>query len=233
MQDHNRVGRFSSSSIWRLMTNDRSGKNPGVPFYSYIQEKKYELLLGRELVPDKDSRPTGWGLFNEARVFDMLPLDYKLEVHKRYFHKKNAFWSGSPDIVGENFVGDIKCPFTLLSFCEGVDSLQSIETFKDVKPEWYWQIVSNAILTEKKLGEIVIYCPYKKDIKTIRNEAMEEDTNQSRVAFINFLDDEQLPYIPEGGFYKDLNPFRFEIPQEDIDKLTDRVTLATKLLTGK
>lgn len=224
-----RVGRFSSSSIYKLTALDKKG-GFGKPALTYIQEKQWEMLLGRELVSDKDTRPTSWGLHNEQRVFDLLPLEYRLEIHKRYFHKDNAFWCGSPDIVAEDFCGDIKCTWSLKSFCEGVDSFGNIEKFKDVKPEWYWQIVSNCILTEKKHGEIVIYCPYKKELKEIK-----DDANQSAhpaYAFISFLDDEQLPYLHEGGFYKNLNQWRFEIPLTDIEFLTQRVTEATALVQG-
>ena len=236
MQDTGRVGTFSSSSIWRLMTNDKSGYI-GKAGLSYIKEKQWEILLGRELVPDKDSRPTSWGTYIENRVFDMLSTSYEMETHKRYVHPDNPFWSGSPDVVvnSASVVGDIKSPWTLSSFCEAVDALGNIEKFKDLKPEWYWQLVSNGILTGKNYAESIVYMPYKKELKEIKRSLIDLPEGQmSRFAFINFLEEDQLPYIPDDNkFYKNLNKWRFAIPLEDTNKLIERVTIATKLLKGE
>lgn len=227
--NQDRVGKFSSSSIHKLMSNGKGG-GFGAPAKTYIQEKKYELLLGRALENEKDAKPTSWGLLNEQRVFDLLPTSYVLEVHKRYEHPSNPFWCGSPDIVSDTFTGDIKCPFTLKSFCEAVDSFGDVDKFKEAKPEWYWQITSNCILTGKSVGEIVVYCPYQKELQEIRDAANLVEGQQNKYAFINYLEDDQLPYLVEGKHYKNLNIFRFDIPKEDIDFLTQRVVEATELL---
>ena len=44
-----RIGRFTSSNIWKLTTSDRSGKNFGASGLTYIKEKSAERYLGRSV----------------------------------------------------------------------------------------------------------------------------------------------------------------------------------------
>jgi hypothetical protein len=60
-----RIGRFTSSNIWKLTTKDRSGKSFGPPALTYIEEKKGERCLGRSLDLGKDSQSTIWGKLAE------------------------------------------------------------------------------------------------------------------------------------------------------------------------
>lgn len=36
-------------------------------------------------------------------------------------------------------------------------------------------------------------------------------------------DKSALPYLPENGYYKNLNKFEFEVPKDDIDLSTERM----------
>ena len=107
--------------------------------------RQYELRLGRGLQSDHNSKPTTWGTFIEERVFELMGLEYKLESKVRLAHKTISHWTGAPDTIREGVVGDIKCPWTMKSFCETVDSFVDLETFKKVRPEYFFQLVSNAI----------------------------------------------------------------------------------------
>ena len=109
--------------------------------------------------------------------------------------------------------------------------MKDAESLKETKPDWYWQITSNCILTNRKQGELVVYCPYKDELKEIRDYAGESSI--AKFAFISFLEDDELPYLIEGKHYKNLNIFRWDVPREDIDLLTEAVTKATQLLKGE
>jgi len=248
-----RVGNFSSSEVSRLtgigsrkMTElelvDHKRENPkskartikakdtpDSKFYTYVEEKYFERQLGRMLNSENYSRPTAWGTLVEEQAFNQLGLEYSLVSKERYRHPDYSdYWSGMPDIITEDLVGDIKSPWTMKSFCKLVEALEDVKTFKEEYPEYYWQLVSNSILCDRPNALIIIYCPYQKDLVEIRKLASDE--LDQRFAFINWAEDEELPYLIEGGFYNDLNTLEFEVPQEDKDFLTSRIELAIKEL---
>lgn len=224
-----RTANFSSSEIWKLMTKDRKGTGFGAPALTYIDEKRIERRLNRPLKTESNAKETNWGTFIERRVFDMLSIVYDLKSDVRYKHPTIDNWTGSPDLITETAVCDIKCPYTLKSFCTMVDSLNA-NTFKDDKPEYYWQLVSNAILTDKNYAEIIIYVPYQQELSEIREAANLYDGDQNKVAFLNWATDDELPYLIEGGFYKNINTFTFKVPDEDKKELTAAVERANILL---
>ena len=225
-----RTGNFSSSQIYRLMSSDRKGTGFGAPALTYIAEKRMERRLNRPLNSESNAKPTNWGSFVEKRAFDLLVLDYKLRSQDRLVHPDIDFWTGAPDCLLEDTVCDIKSPFTLKSFCETVDTFPSVEAFKDLRPEYYWQLLSNSILTGKKHCEIIVYVPYQSELEEIREMTRNFIGDQNKVAFINWAEDDQLPYLIEGGYYKNLNILRWEVSQEDKKLLTSRVIEAGKLL---
>lgn len=235
-----RVGNFSSSEIHKLMSKGRgnwSVENVGAPFKTYIRDKVWESRLGRSLTQRQNSRITTWGLFVEKIVFDKLSLNYELVSKTRYKHPEIERWTGMPDLVTRDntVVSDIKCPWTLTSFCEIVDAMaEGVEAFKLARPEYYWQLVSNSILTGIDQAEIIVYVPYKEGLEVIKeaanNHSWDGSLTENDVQFINYASDEELPYLIKGKPYQDLNALRFEVPQEDKDLLTARVKMANEIL---
>lgn len=226
-----RFGTFSSSNIWKLMTKDRKGIGWGAPALKYMKQVQHELNLGRSINPERDSRATSWGRFVEKRAFDVLSLKYKLvSTDKRYVHPETPLWTGLPDLLAEETIGDVKCPFSLEVFCDKIDSLAAIEVYKEEFPEDYYQLVSNAILTGSKYAEAVIYVPYQEELATIREMASNFDGNQNSIAWLNWAEDDELPYLIKGGRYKNINIFRFEVPEIDKKNLSDTVLRAIELL---
>ena len=226
-----RGGKFTSSSIYKLMSNGKGTHGFGAPAITYIEEKRMELRLGRDLGSEVSSRPLSWGKLVEQRVFDLLGLEYVYQSDVRFKHTEyGQFWTGAPDLIKGNMFAEVKCPYTLKSFCEMVDSLTSVEAWKACKPEYYWQNVSNAILTGSNEAEIIIYAPYQSELEAIRELANNYEGDQNKVAWINWAADDELPWIPENAYYKNLNIFKYEIPQQDKDALTERVKLAIEML---
>jgi len=226
-----RYGNFSSSEIYKLVSSDRKGTGFGAPALKYIKQKQYEIKLGRPITATTDSKPTNWGNFLERRAFDLLDMDYKLVSKKRIFHSTIKNYCGVPDVIKTDTVGDIKCPYNLEVFCDKIESLnKGYETYKDEFPEDCYQLISNSILTGAKYIEPIIYVPYKTELEEIREMANNHDGDQNKISFLNWANDSDLPYLIEGKYYKNLNIFRFEVPQSDIDYLTNRVELAVNLL---
>ncbi len=221
-----RNGNFSSSSIWKLTRRATNKKDFGLPALTYIAEKKMEIRLGRQLNSEVHSHPTSWGNLVEPRPFGMLGTEYQLVSKDRLAHPYISNWTGAPDLIAPTKVSDIKCCFTLKAFCEMVDAFGNIEALKKAAEEYYWQLVSNSILTQKKNAELIVYVPYKKELQAIRNSIDDIEGDTSEFNWIKYTNDNQLPFLLEGGHYKNLNSFEFEVPEIDKEFLTESVQMA-------
>jgi hypothetical protein len=227
-----RIGNFTSSEIANLISEGKTKGTFGKPALTYIEEKNMERRLGRALNDIGSAKPLIWGRLLESRAFELLGNEYSLNSKETIVHPEIPFWSGSPDGTKTDTVLDIKCPMTLKSFCQLVDC----ETVTDLRnnhkdgEKYYWQLVSNAILTGSKFAELVVYMPYQSELNAIREHCEDWDGSPNEVAWIHFSTDDQVPYLIDGGHYKNLNVLRFEVPESDKELLIKKVLLAGKLL---
>lgn len=224
------VGNFTSSQIYKLMTVSTDKKSLGKPALTYIEEKRMELRLGRSLQKENGSYECSWGKLVEKRAFDLLDTSYELVSADRLNHPTLLHWTGTPDFLkDEDTVGDIKCPFTLKSFCTTVDVFPIAEKVKVVKPEYYWQLVSNSILTGRDVAELVVYVPFFSELAEIKTMAWQSE-DDLKVDWLKWISDDELPYLMDFGHYTNKNILRFEVPKEDKELLTETVKKATELL---
>ena len=75
-----------------------------------------------------------------------------------------------------------------------------------------------------------MYVPYQSELPAIREMANNYDGDQNKVAFLNWANDEDLPYLVDGGYYKNLNTLRWEASEADKKVLTNKVIEAVILL---
>lgn len=233
MLSQSRIGRFTSSEIHILMKNGRGGKR-STATDTYIEDKRIEKRLGRPLNADLSSRPTVWGHVCENRVYQSLDqLQYIYCSNETILHPEIECWAGTPDFTTINSVVDAKCPYTLKAFAQLADIAiaKDLEKFKATKPEYYWQLVSNSILANKPKAELIAYCPFKSELPEIKEMVEGFDGDQNKYAWIFFADDEDLPYLIDGGYYQNKYSFVFDVPQEDKDLLTAKVVEAGKELS--
>ncbi len=238
-----RIGNFTSSEIYKLISEGKQPGTFGKPALTYINECNKERKLKRPLENESNARPLTWGKALESICFAILGTEYELCSQESISHPTINFWAGSPE--GNKFddgktVYDIKCPMTLSSFCDlvgplyenfsGSEAIILIRNNHKDGEKYYWQLVSNGILTDSKFAELIVYVPYKKDLDIIRESVSNMDGNQNPYAWINWATDDELPYLIENGYYKDLNIIRFEIPEEDKQLLTSKIIEAGKLL---
>jgi hypothetical protein len=232
-----RVGNFTSSEIVALTKVAKDGKSFGAPALTYIAECNMERRLGRSLTDEVNARPLVWGKFLEAIVFELLGLEYSLISKDTIVHPTIPFWSGSPDgMKEEDTVIDIKCPITLKSFCQlvdplydgltGIDAMNAVRDNHKDGEKYYWQLVSNSILTGAKYAELIVYMPYQSELASIRSMA----EGNGKAYFIWASSDDELPYMPDNGYYENVNIIRFEVPQDDKVFLTAKVIEAGKML---
>jgi hypothetical protein len=164
-----------------------------------------------------------------------IPKTHTSSIHETIVHPTLSYWAGSPDGVTEDSVMDIKCPLTIkswVSLTQGENIYGMVDGFtvqgrefsgNTYGDKYYWQLVSNAILTGKKFAELIVFMPYQEQLEAIRSEADFQGIN-----WIKYSTDDELPYV--GKQHKNITTIRFEVPQKDIDTLTEAVTEAGKML---
>ena len=227
-------GNFNSSSIWKLTKLARNKKDFGQVALTYIQEKKFERRLGRYLSSDVKARPLDWGNVCEPLAFDRISMGWKLTSVDGYRkHPQIQCWTGIKDIEKDFEIGDIKCPYTLNSFCQLYEALEikddteMIEALKSLQDgyKYFYQLVSGAILEGVQRATLAIFCPYKDELKEVRAKAAEHG-----VEWLSYTSYQQLPYLIEGEGYENIFERSFEIPKEEIEFLIKQVEKAEKLL---
>lgn len=241
-----RIGNPTSSEIVKLMAVATDKKSFGKPALAYIEECNMERRLGRSISDEVNAHATSWGKLLEKRVHDLLGMEYEYCSTDTLVHPDIDCWAGSPDHIKHDkgkTVVDVKCPLTLKSFCQLVDPLIEMaerggiwvmdkirKTHKDGE-KYYWQLMSNSVLTRSKFAELIVYMPYKSELSAIRELANNWDgPDQRKYAWISFAEDNELPYLNDGGYYENLNIIRFEVPESDKILLTEKVLKAKELL---
>lgn len=233
IENMERIGNFTSSEIHHLIKTGKGLNGFGSTAITYITKKNLERKLGRSISTDVATRPMLWGTFLEQRVFELLEYGYELVSNQTDSHPTIECWSGSKDLIVPGVkIGDIKC-YQPENFAEYSDILmeKDIEKLKDFFPKEYWQLVSNAIINNVPNAEAIAYMPYKSELDQIRAMVDEYDKpDHYKYSWIIEAEDAALPYLPDGGYYNNLNRFEFEVPQADIDLLTEKVKLAETML---
>lgn len=231
-----RRGNFTSSEVVALTKFAKDGKSFGAPAITYIEEKNMERRLGRSIDSESNAKPLVWGKLLEGYWFELLGLEYTLSSTETDVHPTIKCWSGSKDGIKTDTVIDIKSPITLKSFCQlvdplyngliGMDAMNAVrESHKDGE-KYYWQLVSNSILNNTRYAELIVGVPYQSEIPAVKLLA---DGNPN-CYWIAMAEEDELPFIPDGGYYKNLNIIRFEVPREDKEFLTNQVIKASKML---
>lgn len=222
-----RNGNITSSNVWKLFATKQKVQ-------TYLTELTYERRLKRRLNAETSSKPTSWGHLCEHLIFTkkgFLGTSYGYYSDKTIPHPSIEGWCGTPDGETNDSVVDVKCPFTMKSFVELSDIciIGDIVYFKEEKPEYYWQLVSNAILTGKKYAELVVFCPKYETLPTIINLAQNMDEDQNKYFWLQFAQYDELPYLPEGTEdFNEITKFKFEVPETDKELLTEQITKALK-----
>lgn len=236
MNNVNRAGKFTSSNVYKLIKEGRGKEEFSAPGLTYIQEKAIERKMQSCLDGGAHTQSLAWGNFMELMVYSILGVQYQISSKETTLHPKyGKFWSGSKDLFTVNnetgemeSIAEIKC-YQKKNFALYTDCIlkKDIELFKNEFPKEYWQIVSNACLENVEIGEAISYMPYVSEAEEIKQMAFDYDgADQWKYKFIQDLPVEDLPFIPDGGYYKNINKFAFIVPQEDKDFLETRILLA-------
>lgn len=232
-ENKERIGFFTSSQIYKLVTFAKDGKSFGAPALNYIEERNIERKMNRSITLDAYSNSMAWGNFLEMYVFSQIGIEYTIKSTETTVHPKHKFWSGSTDLlVPGKKISDIKC-YEPLKFSRYVDALvkKDPEFLKKEFPQEYWQLGSNADIHGVPNAEAICFMPYKSQIPELREMAeYYEGADQWKYRFIAERELSGLAWLHDGGYYKNLNIYEFEFPKADKDLLNEIVEKAGKLL---
>ena len=261
IENKHRVGRFTSSQIYKLIptgsvpmtkeelvefkiSNPSSKKRNKDSGFSqlgltYISEKKLERRMGRSLDTGGYSQPAAWGIFCEFVIYNLLGLEYTINSQTTVLHpdkELSKYWSGSVDLVVPNKkVAEIKC-YQPKNFGFYADCLmqKDIELFKNDFASEYWQLISNAIIHDVDICEAILYIPYESEMPELQETASNfEGEDKWKYRFIAEKPIYELPCIPDGGYYSNIVTFEFEVPKADKEFLISRIKEAVELLSTK
>jgi hypothetical protein len=237
-----RNGKFTSSEISALLSNGKSKGEVGAPFKNYVKQTNQERRLGRSLDTSNDARSLKWGKFVESWLMlespEVIGFEYTLTPNSTIPHPKYPdCWCGSRDGLNNNTnaIIDLKCPFTLGSFCDFADCSTIDDVRKNTKDgeKYYWQLVSNASIHGTDNAELIIFVPNLTQVKNIIDYAINGDHSpEIDCYFIGMSQPEDLPFIPDNSHYPNVIRFKFDIPNSDFELLEDRVKLASSMLVN-
>lgn len=234
-----RIGRFTSSEIVALTSNGKKTGEFGKPFYTYVKQTNQERKAKRSLDLNRGKRDTVWGSFVESYLMheapELIGFEYTFTPSLTVAHPKYPdMWCGSRDMFNNKrkAVVDLKCPFTLTSFCNFADceTIGDVRNYTDKGEDYYWQLVSNACIAGVDKAELIVFIPTPEILQNIQLYAVHGDHHFNNVYFIGNAIDEELPYLPSDAEYKNILRFEFDIPETDLLFLENRVIEASKLL---
>jgi hypothetical protein len=197
---HNaRLGLFTSSEIWRLMTKPKAkGEVLSDGAKTYIYEKVAESLTG--ICEEVFTTPAmQWGIDNEPLAKRHLARLNNWTIEETSFIKIEALnYGGSGDgwIREINGVLEVKC----LNTANHLSEIRDSEDLKSNLPKRFWQVLSDAFLRECDNGVLAWFDPRinnKWGLFTKQFKVEKSDINEmlDKIKYANDEFHEQLEYF--------------------------------------
>jgi hypothetical protein len=233
-----RAGAFTSSEIYKLVARHKKTGEYLVSRDSYINKVFMELQYNCPMSSYGDSRPTIWGKLLEKWYMAQIELGTPTPTDT-LTHPECPLWKGTPDMIykQEKMVGDLKCPSDLERFaiayeCKGdIDKLRA--TYKEGE-KYYWQLMSNAVLTGSDKCKLVFYVPSEADIEEpktgIRAYSDDGEGKHHWVLFSNYY---ELPHVPKESSLPNQVVIEWQVDKIERQQLINDVLSAADEVTSK
>jgi hypothetical protein len=162
-----RLGRFTSSDIFKLMTEPRSkaAKEAGelsTTAKSYIEEKAAEIIYNSP-APFFTNSAMDWGTENEPLAIDAYKNITGADVVPVGFVTLGDHTGTSPDgvINTDNGAGliEIKCPYNRLNHLQNVLTLKTGADLKKHNKQYYYQVQHQMYITGRVYCDFVSFDP--------------------------------------------------------------------------
>lgn len=222
--------KFRCSGLKHLMTSPTrseiaKGETLSKGTKTYLKEIYIKEVFGREK-PEIGTGATKKGTMVESDSLDLVQNVIGQTYFKNNKHLENDFIKGTPDVICEDKIIDIKSNWDIWTFA-AVD-------YKKARSDYYYQVFGYMWLAEKSKGELS-YCLVNTPEQLIERELYKlsftipglleggiETENELRKNYIYDDIDQKLR----------LKTFSFDFMQDEIDQLKSRIILARDYLNN-
>lgn len=156
-----RLGRFSCSQFYRLMTEprlkaDKEAGNLSDGAMTYVYECVAERLTGKRAKDEFTSKYTEHGIDNEPVAKGIYNAVFNCTIEDSPYIEYGVNGGGSPDgLIAKDGVIEIKCPYTITSHLQH----KLIDLIDVGKSEYYWQCLGYLLITGRTWIDFVSYHP--------------------------------------------------------------------------
>lgn len=176
-----RKGKITSSEISKILGEGKAkGDLLGATAKSYLMSRVSEKLGG--FTERTENKATKWGTAMEPEAIKMFENKFNVEVEEAPFIEFMKHYGGSPDgLIGYNGLIEVKSPYNSTNHFSYL-LIKSVEDFKRIKPEYYWQCVSNIIVTGRAYCTFITFDPrveqgYQLGTFIVQRSEVQEDIN--------------------------------------------------------
>lgn len=148
-----RKGKITSSEVHKIMGKDALTETAK----TYLLDKVSETLGGFTALATGPA--LDWGTELEDTAIQIYSEVRGVEVQKASFIAYNDHYGGSPDgLVGAEGIVEVKCPYNSTNhFKHGL--IKSDADFKKMKPDYYYQCISNMICANAQWCDFISFDP--------------------------------------------------------------------------
>ena len=158
-----RLGKLTSSSIWNLIVEpkEKTKKDSGElssTTKDYLMGKLAEKLTG--VYRDFKNDAMTHGLETEAEAISYyMKQTGNVVTEAGFIESIKGLYGGTPDgFVNDDGIIQVKCPYNYDKHIH-YGLVDSVEFFKAKYREYYWQCMSDMLVTERSYCDFVSYCP--------------------------------------------------------------------------
>ena len=152
-----RLGRITSSSVYKLCTNRKEFSTSGV---QYLLQLKDEIKTGSPTIRDFGpyaEEAMAFGNQFEDLAMQYLALEYD-DIQEGDFVTYGEYTGSSPDGYVGDYVIEIKCPYNAENHIKNFD-IKDNASFKKLRRNYYWQMQHQLWVTDKPKGLFVSFDP--------------------------------------------------------------------------
>lgn len=148
-----RKGKITSSEIHKIMGERGLGETGK----TYLLEKVVESYDG--FTEPATGKALDWGVELEPVALEHYEQLRNVKVSKASFIPADKHYGGSPDgLLPPDGIVEVKCPYKSTNhFKHGL--IKDAATFKKLKPEYYYQCMSNMICTGTEWCDFISFDP--------------------------------------------------------------------------
>lgn len=156
-----RIGRFTASDIYRLLTYEEKPNYLSPGALTYIEEKALEILTEgksrKNIFTLSMEHGKDYELEAISRAEQKLNIKFKKIGKEQEFIEYGLHAGATPDGVAETIGAEVKCPDCKTHF--KYLKIENQEDLKKIEPKYYWQTQMGMLCTELDQWYFISYDP--------------------------------------------------------------------------